>query len=261
MVFQTIERWRSARNWSFGFAAAAFLVAFGVRYGLNDWLPEGLPFLTFFPAVIVTAFFAGLWPGVLVTILSTLTAWYFFLRPVHTFTLDPAEVLALVFFVAIAGISIALIEAFHVAVDRLQQERERAERLAEQRETMFAELQHRISNNLQLVAALLRLEHAQISDSRAKKALAEASRRLALIGTLHRHLYDGTGSQVDFGIFLKRLGNEVLQTWDARSVELLVQSERMILPPEQSIPIALIVAELMSNALEHGLAGRILTSA
>jgi K+-sensing histidine kinase KdpD len=107
------------------------------------------------PAVILTAFFAGLWPGVMVAILSTLTAWYFFLRPVRTFMLDPAELLALVFFIVIAGISIALIQAFHIAVDRLQQERARAERLAEQREIMFAELQHRISNNLQLVAAWL----------------------------------------------------------------------------------------------------------
>jgi K+-sensing histidine kinase KdpD len=81
VVLGALERWRNKRNWGFGFAVTAFLGAFALRYALDDWLPPGVPFITFFPAVILAAFFAGLWPTVLLTFLSALTAWYFFLPP------------------------------------------------------------------------------------------------------------------------------------------------------------------------------------
>ncbi|MDP9129920.1 MAG: hypothetical protein M3N35_06000 [Candidatus Binatota bacterium] len=42
LVLGTLERWRK-REFGFGFAGIAFLAAFGVRYGLDAWLPAGLP--------------------------------------------------------------------------------------------------------------------------------------------------------------------------------------------------------------------------
>ena len=125
--------------------------------------------------------------------------------------------------------------------------------MAQQRETMFSELQHRISNNLQLVAALLHLETAHVGDQCAKKALNEASKRLAMIGRIHRNLYDPHGSEIDFGVFLRTLCDDVISAWSARNVDCNVKSIEVILPPEQSIPIALIATELMTNSLEHGL--------
>jgi two-component sensor histidine kinase len=256
VVVGALERWRTKRKWGFGFAVIAFLGAFALRYALDDWLPPGLPFLTFFPAIILTAFFTGLWPTVLLAFLSALAAWYFFLPPVQSFDLNPAAVFALGFFAVVATIMIILIHALNVAIDRLRDERARARILAQQRETMFTELQHRISNNLQLVAALLNLETGNVADQSAKKALDEASKRLALIGKLHRNLYDPEGAEIDFGVFLKTLCDDVVSAWNARNVDCLVKSIRMTLPPEQSIPIALIATELMSNSLEHGLKGR-----
>ena len=104
LVLGTLERWRHRWKWGFGFAVTAFLGAFALRYALDDWLPPGLPFLTFFPAIIVTAFFAGLWPTVLLTVLSALAAWYFFLLPLQSFELNSATVFALVFFAVVAAI-------------------------------------------------------------------------------------------------------------------------------------------------------------
>ena len=163
---------------------------------------------------------------------------------------------ALAFFAAVAAIIIVLIYALNVAIDRLRDERARARMLAQQRKTMFAELQHRISNNLQLVAALLNLETRHATDQSTKKALDEASNRLALIGRLHRNLYDPEGAEIDFGVFLKTVCDDLVSAWNARNVDCLVKSIKMTLPVEQSIPIALIAAELMSNSLEHGLNGR-----
>ena len=256
MVLGALERWRSNWNWGFGFAVIAFLGAFALRYAVSDWLPTGVPFITFFPAIILVAFFAGLWPSVLLTFLSALAAWYFFLPPAQSVELNADAAFALAAFALIAAIMVVLIHALTVAIDRLRDQRARAQLLAQQRETMFAELQHRISNNLQLVAALLNLETHHVTDQRALKALDEASKRLTLIGKLHRNLYDPEGTEIDFGVFLKTLCDDVVSAWNARNVKCLVKSIEVTLPAEQSIPVALIAAELMSNALEHGLKDR-----
>jgi two-component sensor histidine kinase len=139
----------------------------------------------------------------------------------------------------------------HLAV-----ERERSQRLAEGRETMFKELQHRISNNLQVVSALMNLQKATVKDEQAKRVLDEASGRLALIGKIHRQLHDPSGQQLEFGSFLRELCQDVLGASGASNIVCLVRAEQIVLPTEQTIPLALIVTELISNAVEHGFAGR-----
>lgn len=256
MILETFERWRRGRNWGYGFAIIAFIVAFAVRYGLEDLLPPGLPFLTFFPAVILTSFFAGVGPAVLVTALSVLAAWYFFLPQLQSFNIESDNVIALVLYVFINALIILLVHTLNVAIERLREERGKARALADQSEAMFAELQHRISNNLQIVAALLNLDRERVTDRGATKALSDASRRLELIGKLHRKLYDPQGAAIDFGAFLKGLCDDVVKSWNALDVDCLVKSVTVKLPADQAIPIALIATELISNSLEHGLAGR-----
>ncbi|WP_162600079.1 DUF4118 domain-containing protein [Azospirillum sp. TSH58] len=72
------------------FALATFAVALVARLALDDRLPAGFPFLTFFPAVIVTTFLAGMWPGILTALLSGLASWYFFLGTSQSLDLPPA---------------------------------------------------------------------------------------------------------------------------------------------------------------------------
>ena len=63
-------------------ALCFFSAALWARFALGDVLPsKGFPFLTFFPAVILSAYFVGLWPGVMVSLLSIFSAWYFFIEP------------------------------------------------------------------------------------------------------------------------------------------------------------------------------------
>lgn len=63
----------------YGFALGVWLAAFVLRAALADWFPPGFPYLTFFPAVVVAAYFAGLWPSVLTAVLSGLSAWWFWI--------------------------------------------------------------------------------------------------------------------------------------------------------------------------------------
>ena len=141
MILETFERWRRGRNWGYGFAIIAFIVAFAVRYGLEDLLPPGLPFLTFFPAVILTSFFAGVGPAVLVTALSVLAAWYFFLPQLQSFNIESDSVIALVLYVFINALIILLVHTLNVAIERLREERGKARALADQSEAMFISIE------------------------------------------------------------------------------------------------------------------------
>ncbi|RZK86121.1 MAG: DUF4118 domain-containing protein [Methylobacterium sp.] len=80
-VVHATERLR-ARPWlGEGAALTASALALGLRFALDDILPPGFPYLTFFPAVILTTFFFGLRPGITCATLSGFAAWYFFIPP------------------------------------------------------------------------------------------------------------------------------------------------------------------------------------
>jgi two-component system, sensor histidine kinase PdtaS len=238
------------------FALAAFLAGLVARFAMSAELPVGFPFLTFFPAVILTAYLSGLWPSVAVGLASVLAAWFFFLPPTWSFILYPSTALVLAIFAGILAVLIVIIDVMHQALDRLHAEKARTTQLAEQREILFRELQHRISNNLAIVSALLNLERAEIDDEKAKQALTEASTRLALIAKIHRKLHDPAGAQLRFGPFVEDLCRDVLEASGVSNIVCLVSAAEAIIPSEKIVPVALIVTELISNALEHGFSGR-----
>lgn len=255
-MMRRVTALRRAPTAGYLFGLATFLLAFGTRSWLGDSLPAGFPYLTFFPAVIVTAFVAGLGPGSAVAVASGIAAWYFFIPPVHTFAVDGGKALALAFYALIVSVDIALIHVMTVSLDRLEVEKGRSQALAENREILFRELQHRISNNLQIVSALMLLQKGSVADEGARRVIDEAAGRLALIGKIHRRLHDPAGQQLGFDGFLKDLCHDVIEASGARGIVCLVQAEPLVLPAERTIPVALIMTELVSNALEHGFAGR-----
>ena len=156
----------------------------------------------------------------------------------------------------ISAIAIAIIQFIRSTLDALDAERSKSAALAEQREILFRELQHRISNNLAIVSALLNLQRAQVKDEKARQVLSEASTRLALIAKIQRRLNDPAGAQLRFGPFVEDLCRDVLDAAGARNIVCLVSAAEATIPPDKLIPVALIVTELISNALEHGFAGR-----
>ncbi|OYQ35237.1 hypothetical protein CHU95_08380 [Niveispirillum lacus] len=257
-----IETGRRSPVFAYGFALGAFLLALIVRWATDHALPLGFPFLTFFPAVILTTFFAGLWPGILTATLSVLAAWYFFIPP-KGFVLDGPSALALSFFILIVAIDIAIIHVMNNALSRVRQEQARARKaeqeasdLAAHRAILFAELQHRVSNNIQIVSALLALQKADVTDETARRALTEASNRLATIGRIQRRLHDPENAKGNFADFLSELVEDVVQASAPAGIKVAVDTPPLPLPTEKVIPAALVVAELVSNCLEHAFIGR-----
>ncbi|KQP42421.1 ATPase [Methylobacterium sp. Leaf104] len=252
-VVHATERLR-ARPWlGEGAAVAASSLALGLRFALDDVLPPGFPYLTFFPAVILTTFFFGLRPGITCAALSGLAAWYFFIPPASTFIIDGPTALALCFYVFIVAVDIALIHVMHRAGERLRAERQISAGLYEQQRTMFQELQHRVANNMQFVAALLTLQKRKVGNDpkAALTALDEARVRLETISRIHRRLYDPSSIERPVGQYLKELCTDLLDATGAQNIVCLVDTPPLRFDLTQLTTLSLLVVEVVTNALKH----------
>jgi two-component sensor histidine kinase len=247
---------QAKRPW-LGAAAALGAAVLATLFRFVLPLDDGYPFVTFLPAVIVIAFLFGARSGALALVASAASAIYFFVPHRFSFLIAPTSWFAIAFFVLTCGLIIFLIHWMQAAHRRLSEERRRSAALADNRELLFRELQHRVSNNLQVVAALLALQKRHIADEDARAALDEASRRLGLIGRIHRQLYDPSGERIGMVPFLKQLAADVIDSAGAGGVALEFEmGEALDLQADAAIPVALIVSEAISNAVEHGFRDR-----
>ena len=242
-----------------GYACALLIsvAALLMRFVAGNVMATGFPYVGFFPAVIVVTFICGTGPGILAGVLCGVFAWYFFIPPFEAFKMSPAVALTLIFYAVVVAINILVLYWMQVANARVRAERERNRELAERSNLLFRELQHRVSNNLQVVGGLLALQKREVTDQRAKQAIDEASRRLGLIGRIHRQLYDPSGEQMQLTGFLHQLAADLIDTSGKTGLAYAVEArDDIVLPADAAVPMALIVAESISNAIEHGFVGR-----
>jgi two-component system, sensor histidine kinase PdtaS len=232
-------------------------IALGLRLAAQSFMPIGYPFVSFFPAVILSTFLFGIRPGIFAAILCGLLSWYFFMPASPAGGFDGGLVLPLLFYAAVVAIDIALINLMQRANFNLAVERERSRALAENRELLFHELQHRVSNNLQVVAAMLSLQRRHIDHEQAARALDDAASRLALVGRISRALYDPSEDRQDLHAFLTKLTEDVVEASGREDINVAVSApQNLKLDSNVAVPLALIVAEAVSNAIEHGLPHR-----
>lgn len=126
------------------------------------------------------------------------------------------------------------------------------------KDATIREIHHRVKNNLQTVAALLRIQARRTQSTEAREALTNAERRVASIAVVHDTLSEGLSQSVDFDEVFDRtlkLTSEVASIHNAT-----VRTERRgsfgVLPSAYATPLALALTELVTNAVEHGLEGR-----
>src|ERR1700730_15139238 len=94
-----------ARLAAYGMAVLATAACLLIRWAFRPLLGDAVPPLTFFPAVMIAAYFGGLWPGLLATILSAAAANYFVIGEVRSFHLTRVDhVAALVLSVFVGAI-------------------------------------------------------------------------------------------------------------------------------------------------------------
>src|SRR5580765_2478364 len=112
-------------DWSvsgrYAFAVAAALAAGAIRGALTPLWGEGLPFLTFVPAVVLSAWAGGFWPGLVTAVLGGGLVNYFWMPPFYTWQVSTlADAIGLLCFIAIGGLVSALSETMHRSRRRLE---------------------------------------------------------------------------------------------------------------------------------------------
>jgi two-component sensor histidine kinase len=131
----------------------------------------------------------------------------------------------------------------------------RRERELLTKDATIREIHHRVKNNLQTVAALLRLQARRMTTPADRAALEDAERRVGSIAIVHETLSQTLDEQVDFDDVADRLRQMVVEVASTRGV---VRTERhgsfATLPAEVATPLAMVLAEIVQNAVQHGLA-------
>ncbi len=125
------------------------------------------------------------------------------------------------------------------------------------KDATIREIHHRVKNNLQTVAALLRLQARRIDVPEGRAALEEAVRRVGSIAIVHDTLSQTFDESVDFDDVADRLGVMVVEVSSRGGA---VTSSRVgsfgTIPAEVATPLAMVLTELLQNAVEHGFGDR-----
>ena len=129
----------------------------------------------------------------------------------------------------------------------------RRERELLTKEATIREIHHRVKNNLQTVAALLRLQARRLPSAEAREALQEAVRRVGSIAIVHETLSHAPEEIVDFDDIADRVA---MMAGEVSSPELRVTPKITgqfgMLPATVATPLAMVLTELLQNALQHG---------
>ena len=143
----------------------------------------------------------------------------------------------------------------------------RRERELITKDATIREVHHRVKNNLQTVAALLRMQSRRMKTDEAREALAEAMRRVSTIALVHESLLQGSEEAVHFDEVIDRCLRLAVDAASATvhragsprltDGQVEVRTEKIgrvgTIRAEEATPLALVVTELATNAVEHGL--------
>ena len=126
------------------------------------------------------------------------------------------------------------------------------------KDATIREIHHRVKNNLQTVASLLRIQARRTHSEGARDALTQAMRRVAAIAVVHDTLSEGLSQNVDFDEVFARVLMLIAEVASSHNTVVRPKSTGSFgtLPSEYATPLALALTELVTNAVEHGLVGR-----
>lgn len=146
-------------------------------------------------------------------------------------------------------------QAFTRATRRLSKQENRLKKAVAHQALLMKEIHHRVKNNLQIVASLLNLQANQISNPEARAEFALARDRIRALATLHRTLYaEDTLTSLNMAVFLKELCEQTLHiagAYEEGRVALDIDCDNFWMDPDQAVPLALIVTELVTNAIKY----------
>ena len=222
-----------------GYATA--FVSVGAASGLQ-WLAQnqyaGSPFLTIYPAVIVTALVGGTGAGFVAAGLAGATQWGFFIPTFHW--------LAFLSYAFDATVCVMLIDFINRTLDILLVNIDREKQAKQHQYLLAKELHHRIQNLFTVIQAVIRFSlpgEGMVQESVVKQRLMD---RLQSMSTTNRAITDSMGD----GVRLKDLISTEIQGFESQFE--VSGAPGVVLGPQMTQNLSLILHELLTNALKYG---------
>ena len=130
----------------------------------------------------------------------------------------------------------------------------RRDRLLLSKDATIAEIHHRVKNNLQTISSLLRLQGRRVVADEARQAIDESVRRIRSIAVVHEILSQEVADDVPFEDLVRPLVRVVEEGFSSpdQPVRFSVTGDAGTLPTDVATPFAVVLSELMQNAVEHG---------
>lgn len=127
----------------------------------------------------------------------------------------------------------------------------------QEQDTLLRELQHRVTNNLQMITAIIRLESRTIPDSASTERFDRLAGRIESLSLLYRSLSETPDqTTIDLGIYLSEIASAVMRAHAVEGIHLDLQVDTWPVSVNVAMPAGLVVNELLTNALKHAFEGR-----
>ena len=134
----------------------------------------------------------------------------------------------------------------------LHEQKKLVEEQNKEKALLLRELNHRVKNNLQMVSGLLNLQMQQLGDHPAAKALESGLVRIEALTVLHQKLYRfQADTQIDIKDFIRDLVENLTKNLE-KDIDIKLETESFTMLMDKAIPMALILNELITNAIKYG---------
>jgi two-component sensor histidine kinase len=138
------------------------------------------------------------------------------------------------------------------ATDAVQKQRELNVKSA-----IIQEIHHRVKNNLQTIAAILRIQARRAQSEETRHALSDAVNRILSVAVIHEFLSEDEHQPINIRDMCQRIAQQVTRVAGnpEQEVDIAIKGPNIRLPASQATPVAMVINELVLNAMEHGLRG------
>lgn len=144
--------------------------------------------------------------------------------------------------------------------DRIVAENTTLRQSNHQKELLLKEIHHRVKNNLQIITSLLKLQANSIDDTRIIELFELSLHRINSMALVHDLLYRSDDfSKIKYGEYLERLVTPLVDSMKqlGSTVDLIIEAKDISLNINTSIPLGLLINEIITNSLKHGFSGRL----
>ena len=122
-----------------------------------------------------------------------------------------------------------------------------------EKEILLAELHHRVKNNLAIISGLLNLQSDATSSDEARQVISDSKNRILSMALVHRMLFENPAlKSINLSKYSSELIMELFRSYNLeRYVDLTEEYDHAVLPVSKSIPLGLILNEIVTNSIKY----------